>query len=169
MSLEQSMLKLAESNDALAEAQSRLAEAQNKVADRYEEMITMFKNGSVASDTPAAAPNTDKAPTAAEKKAAKAAKAAEAAAAAAAAAAEATKSDDEDDDGFGGDDAEDADDEDKLTHGEVKQALIDLKNKDKDKARGVNIINKYGYEAIPDIQEKDYRAIFNDVQKLLKK
>lgn len=159
MSLEKSMQELAESNLKLAEAQNALADAQNSVAGQYQEMIAFFAaNGTP--EKPAAASKPDKAEkgeTVAQRKKREAAEAKAAAEAAA-----------QGDDGFG-DDEGGEETETALTMDDVKKKLFEVKDKFGDKSYALEIIAEYGYKALPDIQEKDFDAIYADAEKALKR
>ena len=166
MSLEQTLeelatsnVTLADSNLALAAAQEKLATAQTAVADKYSEMIAFVAKGGLSAatttETTTAAATPPAKETAAEKKAR--IKAEEVAAAAAAAA---------DNDGFGDEDK--TEDAPTLTHGDVKAVLLAVKDKFGDKAEAMKLIGKFGYSGIPEIQEKDFKAIYDGANKLLK-
>lgn len=156
MSLEKSMQELAESNLKLAEAQNALADAQNSVAGQYQEMIAFFAaNGTP--EKPAAASKPDKAEkgeTAAQRKKREAA--------------EAKAKEEEVNDGFG-DDEGGEETETALTMDDVKKKLFEVKDKFGDKSYALEIIAEYGYKALPDIQEKDFDAIYADAEKALKR
>jgi len=162
MSLEKSMQELAESNNKLAEAQNNLAEAQNNVASQYQEMIAFFAaNGvpaSASADKPASSKPEAKGETAAQRKKREAAEA-EAAAAAAKGSG----------DGFDDDDASGESTATELTADDVKKKLFEVKDKFGDKSFALEIIAEYGYKALPDIQEKDFDAIYADAEKALKR
>ena len=148
MSLEKSMELLAESNIKLAEAQTKLAEAQQAVAAKDDGLIApaAAEKGDAATpekDEPEEA--TKKAPA---KKAAKRGRPKK----------EEAKSED---DGFG-------DEDEAVTFDQVKAQLLAVRDAHGgDKAPAVALLKDHGYRAIPEIQEKDYRSIFDAAQKLI--
>lgn len=145
MSLEESMKELAESNLTLAKSLSRYAE----VVEKYGLKIESANSGGGAEPEgkPEKALKEEK-QTAAQKKAA------------AAAAAKAGK----DDDGF---DDKPSKKTKKLTHDDVKAKLLEIRDAAGDKQPALDLIGEHGYSAIPDIQEKDFDAIFADATKWL--
>lgn len=157
MSLEKSMELLAESNTKLAEAQSALAEAQQAVAGKYDEMIAFFAaNKAAKEEEPEKKAAKEEEP---EKKAAPAKKAAKRGR---------PKKEEKpaEDDGFG--EEEETEEQDDLTFDQVKKQLLAVRDAyGGDKAPAVKLIRDHGYKAIPEIQEKDYRAIYDAAQKLI--
>ena len=147
MSLEESMLALAKSNTELAAAQSRLAEAQEKVADKYDEMIAFVQaNGghTDAKDEKPAAKTGKATKTAAKKTAGKTTAAA--------------SEDDDNDGGMGGESAA----EEALDFDTVKAKLLEVRDVFGDKSHALAIIKKHGgYAALTEIQEKDFRKIYD--------
>ena len=155
MSLEESMLELAKSNTELAAAQTRLAEAQEKVADKYDEMIAFVQaNGgeklsasgkNADDDEKSGAGKTGKATKAATKKTA-------------AKTTSAASEDDNNDDGMGGESAA----EEALDFDTVKAKLLEVRDVFGDKSHALAIIKKHGgYAALTEIQEKDFRKIYD--------
>lgn len=155
MSLEQSMLALAESNLKLAAAQEHYA----GVIEKFGSLVVA--NAGDGATAPAAATTgkatTGKAPTAAEKKAAAAAKKA---AEEAAAASDGFGGDDAGGDGFGGDDAGEPEVPEKLTSDQVKAKLLEVRDAYGDKAPALKIINDLGYSAIPDVKPADFKKVW---------
>lgn len=146
MSLEKSMELLAESNTKLAEAQSKLAAAQLAIAAKYDEMIASVAGQGGEKEAPEK--EEKKAPA---KKAAKRGRPKK----------EEAKAED---DGFGeGDDAQE-----EITFDQVKAQLLAVRDAHGgDKAPAVALLKDHGYRAIPEIQEKDYRSIYDAAQKLI--
>lgn len=145
MSLEKSMELLAESN-------IKLAEAQQAVAAKYDEMIAFFAaNKDGAAPAAKKADEEEKPAKPATKKAAKRGR---------------PKKEEKpaDDDGFGeGDDAQE-----EITFDQVKAQLLAVRDAHGgDKAPAVALLKDHGYRAIPEIQEKDYRSIYDAAQKLI--
>ena len=139
--LEESIKALAESNVALAKAQTYYADTINKFGLKINEA-----NGEAGS-TQAAEKTTTEKPKG-ETAAAKKKRQAEEAAAAA--------KNKEADDGFG----EEA--QETFTADDVKAKLMAVKNAAGDKAPALAIIKEYGYNAIPEVKEKDYAAVVRD-------
>ena len=137
MSIEKSLESLAESNNALAKAMTYYAGVIEKNA------MNVYSIAQGA--TPPAA---DPAPAAPEKptKPAKAKKYADPPPPAS------------DDDGFGDDGLDDTPAN--LTADQIKAKLIEVKDAYGDKAPALEIIGRFGYNAIPEVQPKDYAAVW---------
>ena len=146
MSLEESMLALAKSNTELAAAQSRLAEAQEKVADKYDEMIAFVQaNGGNAEAKD-------------EKQAAKTGKATKATKATTKKAAAPAEDEGDNGEDLGGESAA----EEALDFDTVKAKLLEVRDVFGDKSHALAIIKKHGgYAALTEIQEKDFRKIYD--------
>ena len=162
MSLEQSMLALAESNLKLAAAQEHYAGVIEKFGS-----LVVASAGDAAPAAAAASTKTDAAPATTGKgkgKGGKAAAKTEPAADAAAAG-----------DGFGGDDdgfgGEAGGDEpevpEKLTGDQVKAKLLEVRDAYGDKAPALKIINDLGYAAIPDVKPADYKKVWIAAEKAI--
>ncbi len=149
MSLEKSMELLAESNTKLAEAQSKLAEAQQAVAAKYDEMIAFVAGQGGAKEAPEKEAPEKEEKKAPAKKAAKRGRP--------------KKEEKEEDDGFG-----EGDEQEEITFDQVKAQLLAVRDAHGgDKAPAVALLKDHGYRAIPEIQEKDYRSIYDAAQKLI--
>ncbi len=159
MSLEQSMIALAESNLKLAAAQEHYAGVIEKFGS-----LVVATNGEAAT---VAAPA--KEPAAA--KGGKGAKGGKAAAKAEPAADAAAAGDGfgGDDDGFGGGDAGGDEPEvpEKLTGDQVKAKLLEVRDAYGDKAPALKIINDLGYAAIPDVKPADYKKVWIAAEKAI--
>lgn len=167
MSLEESMAALAEANKALAESNLKLVESQERVAGLYEAQIEAYNNcvanGGVLVQTPAPAKadTTTKADTG--KKPGRPAGSGK-------------KKEDppaDKDDGLGDGDGDDGfGDGDETTPAldfdTVKAELLKVRDKFGDKSHALAIIKEFGYSALPDIQEKDFAAIYKKAQAKLK-
>ena len=157
MSLEESMLKLAESNLKLAAAQ-----------EHYAGVIEKFGNLVVAS---AGAPAADPTATATSGKAEAAkGKAAKGKAAKGKADPEPETKDDAsfgDDDGFGGDEGGESEAPEDLTADQVKAKLLEVRDAYGDKAPALKIINDLGYSAIPDVKKADFKKVWAACEKAI--
>ena len=150
MSLEQSMLTLAESNLKLAAAQ-----------EHYASVIQQFGSLVVASagDGATATPAKTEAATPAAKGKGKGKGKAETTPA------PETKGDDTgfgDDEGFGneGGDENETEVPDQLTSDQVKAKLLEVRDAYGDKAPALKIINDLGYSAIPDVKPADFKKVW---------
>lgn len=159
MSLEQSMLALAESNLKLAAAQEHYASVIEKFGS-----LAVATNGEAATAAPPA-----KEPAAA--KGGKGAKGGKAAAKTEPAADAAAAGDGfgGDDDGFGGGEAGGDEPEvpEKLTGDQVKAKLLEVRDAYGDKAPALKIINDLGYAAIPDVKPADYKKVWIAAEKAI--
>lgn len=166
MSLEESMAALAEANKALAASNLKLVESQERVAELYEGMTEAYNNcvanggeGQVVKLPAAASAAKADAATSTGKKPGRPKKDAKKD--------DAPPADDGmgEDDGFGddGDDATPA-----LDFDTVKAELLKVRDKFGDKSHALAIIKEFGYSALPDIQEKDFAAIYKKAQAKLK-
>lgn len=153
MSYEESLRALAESNAKLAAANLQLAESMST----YAATIEKYSTGIVSAATGVTVVNNDPAP---------ADKPAKATRGKAGKVAEPEKKKEPEDDGFD-DDGEEA--ETALDYDTVKASLMQVKDKFGDKSHALAIIKEYGYNALAEIQEKDYADIYADAQKKLKK
>lgn len=153
MSLEESMLALAKSNERLAASNEAVAEANTKAAATYEALIERINEagGASVAQAPAAAaaeaPKRGRPPKAKEEQ-----KAAPAPAA--------------DNDGLGGDDDDEGLGETQRTAEEVKTILKKFKD-----AGGAprDIMGKFGAKAFPDLKEADFNACYAETEKALAK
>lgn len=131
---------------------TELAKAMLTIAEKYEALIDRLdaaQGGTAAAAAPAEKGKGGR-PTKAE-------------AAAKAAAAEKAKADA--DDGFGDDEEEE--EESALTAAQVKEVLLAVAKKDGDKKRALALVKKFGYDGIPDIEAKDFKAIHAEATKML--
>lgn len=155
MSLEQSMLALAESNLKLAAAQERYA----GVIEKFGSLVVAKAGDGEAAAAASTSAKTDAAPATTGKGKGKGGKGKTEPAAE-------TKTDDAgfgDDDGFGGDDAGgegEAEVPEKLTADQVKAKLLEVRDAYGDKAPALKIINDLGYSAIPDVKPADFKKVW---------
>lgn len=145
MSIENALANFAAAADKLADAMTNYA----AVMEKYGAQVIGLNEGTVAAPAPkTAAPPAEEKPKAKPGRPAKATKAAAAPA--------------DEDDGFG-DDGEAA--RDPVTADDVKTILLKIRDANKgDKTPAIAIIKKFGYSAIPEIQEKDYADIADAAQ-----
>lgn len=140
-----------ESLKALADSNLRLAAAMDKYADT----ITKFGLKVEEANTGKAEETEEEAPVAEKKPRGRPAKAKP----------EPTPEPEveDEDDGFGEEEEEEA----AIDFAAVKQALKDVAAK-VGKEKALKIMHDRGYKAIPEIKEKDYKAVYDAAQKLLK-
>ena len=144
MSLEDSMKELAASNLKLAASFDRYAD----VVEKYGLKIEQANTAPAAADeaAPSKPPKAEKPPKASKGGKAKA---------------EPEKA--ADNDGFD-EDEKPSKPKKELTHDEVKAILLKIKEISGSKEPAINIIAEYGYSGIPQIQAKDFEAIYNDAE-----
>lgn len=152
MSLEESMKTLAESNNKLAESHNKLAAAMTHYAEVIQEhsRLVAVSGGEEPAKAPAAAASK---PTAAKGKGK--GKAAD------------PEPKNNDDDGFGDEGGDESEIPDKITADQIKAKLIAVKDAYGDKAPALAIIQKLGYEAIPDVKPADYKKVWIACDKAL--
>jgi hypothetical protein len=151
MSIDSSIEAVVASNNTLAEANLTLAKALTYYADTVNKFGLKIEKGNEGrapvAEQEEEAPVAEKKPRGRPKKEAEPAPEVE-----------------EEDDGFGD---EDEGEDDAVDFEKVKGALKALRDAgQKDKA--LKIMNDKGYKTIPDIKEKDFKAIYDACQKLLK-
>lgn len=157
MSLEESMKDLAESNRELAKAQRYYAGVIEKFGLKVESDNT-GKTPAPAASTPEKAPKTE---TAAQKKAREKAE-------------KEAKAKKDEDDGFGDEPEQQDEQEDEdeipseLTLDIVKAKLFEVKDAYGDKTPALAIIQKLGYDAIPNVKAKDFEKVYRAAVKALK-
>lgn len=156
-----SLRALADSNHALAESNIKLAASFDRYADtleRYAGKVVSLATGEDIGTT--AAPEKPKAAEAEKPKAGRGRPKKEDAPPPAADA-----NDGFGDDGFGdeGNEATPA-----LDFDAVKAKLFEVRDKFGDKGKALEIIGKFGYKALPEIQEKDFGKIYAEAEKMLK-
>ena len=143
-----------------AEASIKLADAMTKYAsviEKYGVAVESKAKSETAGGGSAKSGDSEKPETPAQKKKREAAEA------------EAAAAKEKEDDGFGDDDGGEAT-RDALTADDVKKQLLKVRDANGgDKAPAIDIIKKYGYNAIPEVQEKDFFAVYDDCQKWLDK
>lgn len=164
MSLEQSMIALAESNLKLAAAQEHYA----GVIEKFGSLVVASPGAGTAATPASAAETTGKPLTAAQKKKAEKEAAEKAAAEKAAAGGDGFGGDG---DGFGDEGGEAGGDEpevpEKLTGDQVKAKLLEVRDAYGDKAPALKIINDLGYAAIPDVKPADYKKVWVAAEKAI--